>query len=174
MWYQSKAKAQGRTAAFANGRVNRNPPAGTIAWGRSPLEPDPSLALDLSAEYARERMPVESSRALLDRGRTIYGRYCMLCHGAAGDGMGITTKFGMNPPPTYTDERIRKLKDGEIFQIITAGKNTMGPLGGRIRPADRWAAVAWVRVLQRAGHAPLAVVPAEDPNKNQTHNPKKH
>jgi hypothetical protein len=36
----------------------------------------------------------------------------------------------------------------------------MGPLAGRIAPEDRWAAIAWVRVLQRAGHATRADVPA--------------
>ena len=130
-------------------------PAGTIAWGRSPHRNDAKFAVDLQALYARDRMPIQPSAALLERGEVIYTRYCALCHGAAGNGAGITTKFGMNPPPTYADERIRKLKDGELFQIITEGKNTMGPLAGRIAPADRWAAVAWVRVLQRAGHASL-------------------
>ena len=52
--------------------------------------------------------------------------------------------------------------DGEIFRVITEGRNTMGPLRGRIAPADRWAAVAWVRVLQRAGHASLDDVPAAE------------
>ena len=155
MWDQPKARAQAASAVFADGRVNRVPPAGTIAFGRSSLENDAAFAIDLPALYARDRMPVEPGVSLLERGETIYARYCALCHGAAGDGAGITTKFGMNAPPAYTDERIRKLTDGEIFQIITEGKNTMGPLAGRIAPADRWAAAAWVRVLQRAGHATL-------------------
>ncbi len=161
MWDQAKAKAQAATAVFADGRVNRPPPAGTIAWGRSPHDPDPRMAIDLEAEYARVRMPVEPGVTLLERGEQIYGRFCALCHGHAGDGAGITTKFGMNAPPSYADERLRKLTDGEIFRIITEGKNTMGPLGGRIAPKDRWAAIAWVRVLQRAGHATRADVPAD-------------
>jgi len=159
MWNQSKAKAQGATAAFADGRVNRNPPAGAVAWGRSALARDPSLAIDLPAEYARKSMPVEPTAALLDRGEEIYGRFCALCHGAAGDGAGITTRFGMNAPPSYADERLRSMTDGELFRVVTEGKNTMGPLAGRIAPDDRWAAIAWVRVLQRAAHASRADVP---------------
>jgi len=153
MWHQSKAKAQAATKVFADGRVNRTPPAGTIPWGRSPLSREKAMAIDLAAEYARKRMPFVPSSADLDRGTEVFGRFCALCHGDAGDGAGITTRFGMNPPPSYTDERLRNLTDGEIFRIITEGKNTMGPLGGRIAPGDRWRAVAWVRVLQRAGHA---------------------
>ncbi|MHC4940065.1 MAG: c-type cytochrome [Planctomycetota bacterium] len=162
MWDQPKAKAQGTSAVFADGRVNRTPPKGTIAWGRSSLHQDVDLAFDPQAAYARGRMPMEPTLSLLERGEEIYNRFCMFCHGASGDGQGITTRFGMNPPPSYADERLRKLSDGEIFRIITEGKNTMGPLGGRIAPQDRWAAVAWVRVLQRAAHASLDDVPVEE------------
>jgi len=160
MWDQAKAKAQAASAVFADGRVNRTPPAGTIAWGRSPFAPDARFAIDLEREFARVRMPpVAAEIARLERGEVIYQRFCALCHGRAGDGAGITTKFGMNAPPSYTDERLRKLTDGEIFRVVTEGKNTMGPLAGRIAPEDRWAAIAWVRVLQRAGHATRADVP---------------
>jgi len=159
MWVQAKAKAQAATPVFADGRVNRMPPAGAIPWGSSSLRPDPSLALDLETEYARARMPVPATRVLLARGKEIFTRFCALCHGAAGNGRGVTTRFGMNPPPNYADDRIRAMGDGEIFRVITEGKNTMGPLRGRIAPADRWAAIAWVRVLQHAGHASLDDVP---------------
>ena len=52
--------------------------------------------------------------------------------------------------------------DGGIYQVITEGKGQMGPLGGRIPRADRWAAVAWVRVLQRARQGTLEDVPEAD------------
>ncbi|MHC4848239.1 MAG: c-type cytochrome [Planctomycetota bacterium] len=168
MWVQPKAKAQAASAFFADGRVNRTPPLGTVAWGRSALRNDPRLALDLAAAYRRDRMPMEPTHTLLERGQEIYDRFCLFCHGAAGDGAGITTKFGMNAPPNYADDRLRGLSDGEIFRIITEGKNTMGPLGGRIAPGDRWATVAWVRVLQRAGHATLDDVPVEEQRRLHT------
>ncbi|MEM8883270.1 MAG: cytochrome c [Planctomycetota bacterium] len=162
MWVQPKAKEQSTSRVFADGRVDRMPPAGTIAWGRDAQLPDAKFAINLPEAYAAERMPVTFDRALLERGEVIFDRYCMLCHGTTGDGKGVTTQFGMNQPPALFDERLLAMRDGEIFQIITEGKNTMGPLGGRIRPKDRWAAVAWVRALQAAHTGTIDDVPADE------------
>ena len=52
--------------------------------------------------------------------------------------------------PTYHDDRLRNMPDGEIFNTITNGKNTMNPYADKLSPDDRWAVVAYVRVLQRA------------------------
>ena len=65
----------------------------------------------------------------------------------------------MNNPPAYTLDRLRNASDGYLFKIITEGKGQMAPLAGRIPVNDRWAAVAWLRVLMRAGHASIDDVP---------------
>jgi mono/diheme cytochrome c family protein len=64
-------------------------------------------------------------------------------------------------PPSYHTDRVRDLPDGEIFKTITEGKGKMGPYGDRVRPDDRWAAVAYVRALQRAFDARIGDVPEE-------------
>jgi hypothetical protein len=46
------------------------------------------------------------------------------------------------------DKRIVELTDGEIFNTITHGKNTMGAYGPLIPTQDRWAVIAYVRALQ--------------------------
>lgn len=159
---QPKAKAQGKTLAFADGRVNRMPPVGTIPWGRGTDAPDPAFTFDIAAAYALKRMPGAVDRARIDHGRAIYTRFCALCHGDLGDGKGITTHFGMNQPPSYHSDSMRALTDGALFRVVTEGKGTMGPLAGRLDVEDRWAAVAWVRVLQRSRNATLADVPAPE------------
>ncbi|HXB58153.1 MAG TPA: cytochrome c, partial [Candidatus Acidoferrales bacterium] len=40
------------------------------------------------------------------------------------------------------------LRDGEIFNTITFGKNTMGAYGPLVSVQDRWAIVAYLRALQ--------------------------
>jgi mono/diheme cytochrome c family protein len=54
------------------------------------------------------------------------------------------------------------MADGEIFNTITHGKNTMMGYGYNIQVADRWAIVAYVRALQRAYVGTLADVPEAD------------
>ena len=63
--------------------------------------------------------------------------------------------------PTYHDDRLRAMAEGEIFNTITHGKNTMMSYADKLSPDDRWAVVAYVRALQRAAHGTIKDVPAE-------------
>jgi mono/diheme cytochrome c family protein len=96
--------------------------------------------------------------AFLERGRTQYQIYCAPCHGAVGDGNGITKKYGMGATPSYHDPRLRDQPDGELYQTITLGKNTMMSYADKLTPEDRWAVVAYVRALQRAQQGTVADV----------------
>lgn len=158
---QQKHRPQSENGFFADGRAQRPPPEGTVPWGRDARRPDPRFAFSLADAYAMAKVPVPIDRALLLRGRETFDIYCALCHGRAGDGQGITTRFGMINPPSYHDDRLRKMPAGEIFKVITEGKGQMGPYAGKIRPGDRWAVVAWVRTLQRAWSATLDDVPED-------------
>jgi mono/diheme cytochrome c family protein len=52
------------------------------------------------------------------------------------------------------------MADGEIFNTITHGKNTMMGYGDRIQVQDRWAIVAYMRALQLSqGGATINDVP---------------
>jgi mono/diheme cytochrome c family protein len=46
--------------------------------------------------------------------------------------------------------RIVEMPDGEIFSIITNGRNLMGAYGPNVDIKDRWAIVAYLRALQTA------------------------
>ena len=51
--------------------------------------------------------------------------------------------------------------DGEIFNTISNGKNTMSAYGPNIAIEDRWAIVAYVRALQLSRLATVEEVPAD-------------
>jgi len=84
-----------------------------------------------------------------------------MCHGAAAAGNGITKQYGLATVVSLQDDRIRKMSDGEIFNTITNGKNTMMPYGPNIVVGDRWAIIAYLRALQRSQHATVADVPED-------------
>ena len=48
------------------------------------------------------------------------------------------------------DKRIVEMADGELFYVITNGRNLMGPYGANVTVEDRWAIVAYLRALQIA------------------------
>lgn len=168
---QPKFKPQAPSAFFADGRADRPTPAGVVAFGRSYTKADETfLAADdhlyrgKNADGSFVRgfpAAVTVDAQFLERGQQQYTIYCAPCHGAIGDGNGITKQYGMGATPTYHDDRLRGQADGEIYNTITHGKNTMLSYADKIAPADRWAVVAYVRALQRAQTGTAAdVVPA--------------
>jgi mono/diheme cytochrome c family protein len=96
---------------------------------------------------------------LLTRGQQRYDIYCAICHGAAGKGDGVVKGFGLVTVRPLIDDLLRAQPDGQIFNTITHGKNTMGAYGPVITVEDRWAIVAYVRALQEASGGKFASLP---------------
>lgn len=163
---QSKYKHQASSRFFADGRADRPLPPGVVATSYGPagqpLRNDDVLytGKDASGTFvAKLPASVPVDRKLLERGQQSYTIYCAPCHGALGDGNGITKQYGMGATPTYHDDRLRQIADGDLFNTITHGKNNMLSYADKLKPEDRWAVVAYVRALQRAQAGTVADVP---------------
>ncbi len=171
MDHQAKYKPQATSKFFADGRADRPIPAGAVPFGRSAAQADPAF-LKADDFHYDGKLPdgtfgrgfpaaLEVTGAFVERGQNRYQIYCAPCHGTLGDGNGITKSYGMLTTPTYHDDRLRAMAEGEIFNTITHGKNTMMSYADKLSPDDRWAVVAYVRALQRAAHGTIKDVPAE-------------
>lgn len=171
---QPRYNAQAASTFFADGRTMRTPPAGTIGFGASYFDDAGSPRQDPDLLQADDRFyrgqegdefvrhnPIQVDQALLERGRERFNMHCALCHGEAGYGNGIITKYGFPNVPSLHSEPLRNMPDGQIFSTITQGKGLMMPYGPQVRPRDRWAVVAYLRALQRSQNATLADVPDE-------------
>ena len=171
MDHQAKYKPQAESKFFADGRADRPIPAGTVPFGRDANHADPAFLKADDVHYAGKNadgsfvrgFPAELivNEAFIRRGQGRFEIYCAPCHGKLGDGQGITKSYGMVATPTYHDDRLRTMPEGEIFNTITNGKNTMFPYADKLSPDDRWAVVAYVRALQRSHHATIDDVPLE-------------
>ena len=157
MEHQPKLRPQSANAFFADGRTDRVPPPRTVARGM--LQEDDHLFRGKDAAGAFvSGMPAGLNIDLkaLEQGRERYQIFCAPCHGATGDGNGITKRYGMGATPSYHDDRLRNMPDGEIYNTITNGKNTMLPYADKLTPEERWKVVAYVRSLQRAQKGTVA------------------
>ncbi len=167
MDHQAKYKPQASSKFFADARADRPIPAGTVPFGRNATKADPAFLKADDFHYAGKAadgsfargFPVELTANLLVRGQGRYQIYCTPCHGALGDGNGITKSYGMAVTPTYHDDRLRAMAEGEIFNTIIHGKNTMMSYADKLSADEAWAVVAYVRALQRAHHATMDDVP---------------
>jgi mono/diheme cytochrome c family protein len=145
---QPKIRPQTPSAFFADGRASRLPVEGTVARGSAFLEAPLNTGLVTGTTNFVAHNPLQVTPELMARGQNRYQIYCAPCHSPIGDGNGITKNFGMAVIANLHDPRIVGLSDGELFYVITHGRNLMGPYRSQIEIEDRWAIVAYVRALQ--------------------------
>jgi len=141
------AITQGTTRGFPDGRVQREPPAGSIARGLLPLEYGPSL--EEAARAGREmKNPFGDEPEVLARGERVFTNVCAACHGLSGLGDAAATKRGFPPPPSLLRPESKALADGEMFHATTFGRRNMPPLASMVDREDRWKAIRFLRRLQ--------------------------
>lgn len=132
--------------AMKNGITMQMPVVGTIPRGIIPYQypATPEGRLQAGKELVS---PLEINDANLLRGKEQFRIFCEGCHGSTGDGKGhlfTSGKFSV-PPASLVSERMLAAPIGEVYHVITAGWNTMGPHGSQIRPDDRWLIALYVK-----------------------------
>jgi mono/diheme cytochrome c family protein len=181
MNYQDKVKDQQPSAFFADGNSARAPIPGTVAM-EMPAQNDYWATGKWDDTHWGNGIPVhpavDGGRPLaiddenMVRGRERYNISCAVCHGAAGDGQGVVTKYGLSGVASYHNDRLRQASDGDIFNTISNGKGQMLGYGYNIAIDDRWRIVMYVRALQRSQNAPLAdATPQEQAALDKTKKP---
>jgi mono/diheme cytochrome c family protein len=166
---QPKLRPQAHNSLFADQLSSRLPVEGTVPRSKPvvvenqeiyPFEDNPlNTGRVPGTTNFVETIPLPVTEQLLARGQQRYAINCAPCHGATGDGKGITSKYQMLAMANFHDARLVKMPDGELFNTITYGKNLMGGYGPNISITDRWAIVAYVRALERSRLASLEDVP---------------
>ena len=176
---QNKVRPQTPSDFFGDQHSSRLVPAGVVArTGPYVINGEP-LLIDGKPVYPYEDSPFNTgkvpgstnfipnnplplTRQVLDRGEQRYQINCTPCHGPAGDGKGITSKYNMFSMANFHDQRLINIADGDIFNTITYGHNLMGAYGANITVEDRWAVIYYVRALQRSQLASVEDVPEPD------------
>jgi mono/diheme cytochrome c family protein len=128
------------------------PPAGTVSREGATYAIE---ATDFAAAKALVN-PLAPTTAVLKAGQRGFGIYCAACHGLDGNsanGFVVATKehpdrFG--GVPSISTVNVARLSDGEIYHIITLGRNRMPNYRAQLPPAERWAVVHYARALARA------------------------
>jgi mono/diheme cytochrome c family protein len=171
MEWQLKLRPQKENGFFPNGLSSQLPVPGTIARGApiqtiaGPVYPYEDAPVNTGRITGTtnfiENNPLPITDVLLQRGQQRFNINCSPCHGATAEGNGITKKLGvMLTVANLHDKRIVDLADGELFFVITNGRNTMGAYGANVTVEDRWAIIAYLRALQLARLGTLEDVPA--------------
>ena len=148
---------------FPDGRSARPLVEGTVARGL--LRTDTPFFTGRSGKTLVAEIPVPVDRKLLERGQNRYNIYCVPCHDPTGSGNGMIPQRGLRHPPSYHIDRLRNAPAGHFFDVITRGLGLMPDYADRLTPQDRWAVVAYVRVLQMSQNAKIEDVPPAERSK---------
>lgn len=132
---------------FKDGFGMRPPVPGTVPHGLLPYtirNQDDAVVLE---------NPLPRSDRVLKQGRQAFTTYCSVCHGVLGNGVpSLTAAYGAKPTNLVTQNAM-VLSDGQIYHVIMVGKNAMPSYAADLNESERWAAIHYMRVLQRAMNA---------------------
>jgi len=160
MDHQGKFKAQAENKFFADGRAMRPLVDGTLAQNQYHEDEAPFTGKNADGSFLT-RIPATVDEKLLARGEERFNIFCAPCHDKSGSGAGLVIKHGYPLPINLAGDHAKGLKDGEVFDIVSNGVRNMPGYRTQIPAADRWAIVAWVRVVQRSQNAKIDDVPAD-------------
>jgi len=160
---QARYKPQAENDFFADGRNDRPIPANTVARGNGLNQQEvfskgfnDSILGNTAFLKGQNldgsilaKLPIKVSYELIELGQQKYEIFCTVCHGAAGDGNGVTKAHGVLAT-SYHSDTLRTVGDGHIYDVIANGKGLMYGLKDRLSPKERWAIVLYVRALQRS------------------------
>lgn len=179
------------SAFFADGRANRPVVRGTIARGhlRTDVELFTGLTGEETPEWiapaiqagmgnnplsaaaleaARQAslvdtfpFPARDMEKVLQHGKNRFMIYCIVCHDPLGTGRGMIVQRGYTQPPSYHIDRLRKVRVGHFYRVITLGYGSMPSYREQIPPRDRWAIAAYIRALQWSQHFPVKDLPPD-------------
>jgi mono/diheme cytochrome c family protein len=175
---QPRYKTYKKSEFYSDNRASRDIPAGTVARGLYKENkafytgkvdnPDPNAVVQSTTDASGntivtsfpnviDEFPIPVTKELVDRGQDRFNIYCIVCHGAVGNGDGMIVRRGFPKPPTYHDDRLRNAPVGHFFDVISNGFGRMNGYGAELPAADRWAIVAYIRTLQLSQSPDIAL-----------------
>lgn len=157
---QAKYQTYEASNFFGDRRSSRPPVEGTVARGQ--LRSDSLLFTGKVGGAFATEYPFAITKEVLERGRNRFNIYCTPCHDRTGSGNGMIVQRGLKAPPSFHIDRLRTSAPGYFFDVMTNGFGVMYDYSAQLRPEDRWAVAAYIRVLQLSQNATVQDVPAAD------------
>lgn len=138
------------------GTAEMPPPPGTVYRGQRSLElgkdklMDPATTGMLNPVALRDLVGDRASERdkVLARGKVLFRQNCQACHGVDGIGGAPVTDFGIGAPAINTGVVRDRWKDGQLFNIISNGYNTMPAHASHVEYDERWKLITYLRSLQ--------------------------
>lgn len=120
---------------------------------KQPAEKKPAetqTEFKIPPEEAKRENPLKPTADSAAAGAHLYDSQCKMCHGPGGDGKGdlaVEMKLKMRD---YRDpEALKGFTDGELFYILTTGKDKMPGQEDRLPSVQKWNLINYLRSLSK-------------------------
>jgi len=142
-----------------NRQSARKPVQGTIPFSADASKAQfnmPYPYANTPDDYERAGMelksPLPMTEATVEKGKVIYEKFCVHCHGTKGAGDGPVVNNGKYPAPGAYTGPLKDLPEGKIFHSLVYGKNVaMGSHASHLNKEERWLVTHYVQYLQHGG-----------------------
>jgi len=96
---------------------------------------------------AARKNPITPDHRSIALGKNVYGRQCLCCHGAQGQGDGPQAKDLEPKPRDLTSDVVTEQTDGTLFWKISHGRKPMPSFEKLTSEDERWDVINYVRTL---------------------------
>ena len=131
---QESQVSTNRSSVPVGGKDSYPPPKDIIELVRARLEAGRNLV-----------NPIRKSPESLARGRQLYERHCLVCHGERGRGNGPVGLQFVPQPMELNLDYVQLQPDGQIFYTISHGSIAMPFYRQAIAAEDRWHLVNFIK-----------------------------
>jgi len=124
-------------------------PVRTAPEGSVPTKGLEHVPVPGSPAAAASRNPEKVTDFTLLEGKELFRIYCAPCHGPSGKGDGLVAKkFVPAPVDISMAEHASHHPEGDLFAVLTHGKNGMPAFRSDLTAKERWLVVAFLKTLK--------------------------
>jgi len=99
------------------------------------------------ARAAKKKNPVTMDDASFAKGKALYVKECLSCHGQTGKGDGPAAKQLEKSPGDLSNAKLWEQTDGALFWKITEGRKPMPSMEKAFTEEERWQVINYTRTL---------------------------
>lgn len=96
---------------------------------------------------AKKKNPVAADEAALAKGKALYVKECLSCHGTVGKGDGPAVKDLEKKPGDLSSPKLWEQSDGALFFKLTEGRKPMPSVEQTFTEEQRWQVINYVRTF---------------------------
>jgi mono/diheme cytochrome c family protein len=126
---------------------SKEPSSATEPAAAAPAPPVHTFVI--TPEDKARKNPVKFTEESVDKGKSVYGTQCSMCHGTGGDGKGdLAGIMHLNLPDMTKSDTLAKFTDGELDAMINTGSGPMPGEAHRMKPDTVWDLVNFLRSVE--------------------------